>query len=46
VSSSLQQPLNEAQCVSSCPNHACYSPDYNGPWPSTMFDQTFVIDIP
>jgi len=42
----MSQPLNERQCNSSCSSHDCYSPDYNGPWPNTFYDQEFVIEIP
>jgi len=40
------QELNEAICVSSCPEDACYDPDYGGPWPNDFLDETWVIAIP
>lgn len=40
------QPLNDAQCRSSCPQDACYDPGYSGPWPSEYLDETYTITIP
>lgn len=33
-------------CRSACPDHACYDPSYAGPWPSTVYDASFVVSIP
>ena len=41
-----QQELNDEICVSSCPEDACYDPDYGGPWPNDFFDESWVISIP
>ncbi len=40
------QELNDEVCVSSCPEDACYDPDYGGPWPNDFFDESYVISIP
>jgi hypothetical protein len=40
------QPLNEAICDSACPDSACYSGDYSGPWPGVFLDETYTIEIP
>jgi hypothetical protein len=40
------QPLNDAVCDSSCVDAACYSGDYNGPWPGIFLDETYTIAIP
>ncbi|MCP4921495.1 MAG: choice-of-anchor D domain-containing protein [Proteobacteria bacterium] len=42
----VSQELNSAVCVSSCPEDACYDPDYAGPWPNEFVDESFVIAIP
>ena len=42
----VSQELNEAVCVSSCPEDACYDPDYAGPWPNEFFDESYLIAIP
>ena len=40
------QELNEAVCVSACPDHACYDEGYTGPWPGNVLDETFVVSVP
>ena len=42
----VSQELNAAVCVSSCPEDACYDPDYSGPWPNEFLDKSYVIAIP
>ena len=41
-----QQALNEAVCLSSCPEHDCYDGTYAGPWPSVILDESFTVSIP
>lgn len=41
-----QQALNDAVCLSSCPEHDCYDGTYAGPWPSVILDESFTISIP
>jgi len=33
-------------CYSACPTHECFDPDYAGPWPGVVYDQSFTISIP
>lgn len=33
-------------CRSACPDHACYDAAYAGPWPSVVYEETFVVEIP
>lgn len=40
------QSLNEEWCRSSCPSHACFDPDFDGPWPNTFLDLSYTITIP
>lgn len=40
------QPLNDAQCDSACPDSACYTGAYDGPWPSAFLDESYTINIP
>lgn len=40
------QPLNDAICDSACPDSSCYTGDYDGPWPSQFFDESYTISIP
>lgn len=40
------QALNVSQCQSSCPDHACYTGDYNGPWPNVFLEEDYTITIP
>ncbi len=40
------QDLNEAWCRSSCPSHACYDPEFVGPWPNVFLDVEYTISIP
>lgn len=40
------QPLNDAVCLSACPDHPCYDPDYAGPWPGDVLDESYVIAVP
>jgi hypothetical protein len=40
------QALNDAFCISACPDHPCYDPAYDGPWPGTAFEGTYTIGIP
>ena len=40
------QELNEAMCISACPEHDDYDASYEGPWPNIFLDETFTISIP
>ncbi|HNH47459.1 MAG TPA: choice-of-anchor D domain-containing protein [Myxococcota bacterium] len=42
----FSQPLNDAECRSSCPQDACYDAAYAGPWPSVYLDESYTIAIP
>ena len=42
----VSQPLNDALCASACSDHACYTGDYNGPWPGVFLDETYEIAVP
>lgn len=33
-------------CKSACPDHACYDSSYAGPWPSVVYEESFVVSIP
>ncbi|NOY26418.1 MAG: choice-of-anchor D domain-containing protein [Oligoflexia bacterium] len=33
-------------CYSACPDHDCYDPDYAGPWPGVVYEDSFTISIP
>ena len=43
---SEHQALNDEICLSACPEHPCYDPEFAGPWPGVFLDQSFTIAIP
>ena len=40
------QELNDEQCVSACEEDTCFEADYDGPWPSVFYSESFTIAIP